>query len=241
MKIRRTITATALAMSAALLAGPSPASAAVIASEDFESPALGAGETKYGPDESVFNTPASSALSIAGFTFNGYSGILSNPPLTSVLPSTPFGSQAAFLQFYQNGGSSIDWTVGGLIAGDDYTLSFYDVGGTIDIQGPLPFTISSDDATFNDNTSFSPPGSTLRSTYQFHSVDFTANAAQVTFAFASADTGTAQFTGLDDFEVSSSDISPAPEPATWAMLLLGFAGAGCMMRASRRKGVAVTA
>ena len=42
------------------------------------------------------------------------------------------------------------------------------------------------------------------------------------------------YTGLDNVGVIET-AAPAPGPATWAMTLLGFAGAGFMMRGLRRK------
>src|SRR5450631_3652069 len=109
-----------------VLAISAPASAAVIASTSFESPvfpALGPGQDKYGPDQSGYNQPASGGLVVPGFTFSGYSGIISNPALCCV-PNTPYGDQFGFIQTYNNGGSSIGWAVSGLTVGKQYTLSF---------------------------------------------------------------------------------------------------------------------
>ena len=43
------------------------------------------------------------------------------------------------------------------------------------------------------------------------------------------------------FNVDGAFTSAVPEPATWAMFIIGFGGIGLMMRASRRKSVAATA
>lgn len=42
--------------------------------------------------------------------------------------------------------------------------------------------------------------------------------------------------GQNAFEISSISV-PVPEPATWAMMIVGFGGVGALMRARRRQGV----
>jgi hypothetical protein len=207
-----------------VLAISAPASAAVIASTSFESPALKPGQDKYGPNESIYNQPASPPLVEAGFTFSGYSGIFSNPALCCV-PSTPYGNQFAFLQTYNNGSSSIGWLVNGLAAGDQYTLSFYDVGGT----GPVgvdPIAVTFTGATALVSNDFTP----FTTGWLYNSMSFTANAASATIYFNGSATGGNLVSGIDDVQVSF-----VPEPATWAMFLVGFSALGFMMRGSRRK------
>jgi len=36
-------------------------------------------------------------------------------------------------------------------------------------------------------------------------------------------------------EFGNSDVAPVPEPATWALMIIGFGGVGAMMRSSRRR------
>ena len=43
------------------------------------------------------------------------------------------------------------------------------------------------------------------------------------------------------FDISTAPISAIPEPATWGMMILGFAGIGSMLRRSRRNGAPATA
>lgn len=210
-----------------MMAISAPASAAVIASTSFESPAfpaLGPGQDKYGPDESGYNNPASGGLVVAGFTFSGYSGIFSNPPLCCV-PATPYGKQFGFLQTYQNGGSSISWTVNGLTAGNQYTLSFYDVGGT----GPVgvdPLTVTFAGATALVSNDFTPS----TTGWLYNAMSFTANAATATITFNASATGGNLLSGIDNIQVST-----VPEPASWAMMLVGLFGLGAALRISRRQ------
>ena len=63
--------------------------------------------------------------------------------------------------------------------------------------------------------------------YDYHSFDFTSTGRFYTLSFMSNDPG--PYGGV----VGGVTISAVPEPATWAMLLLGFCGLGCL--AYRRK------
>jgi hypothetical protein len=80
---------------------------------------------------------------------------------------------------------------------------------------------------------FTVNGSDTRSTmgwapYQYR---FKASGKSTVLSFASA-TGTAYGPALDNVSISA-----VPEPAQWAMMLMGFGGLGVVMR-SRRKAVA---
>jgi hypothetical protein len=61
----------------------------------------------------------------------------------------------------------------------------------------------------------------------YKSFDFTANGPTETLTFQST-TGSAYGPALDNLSVT-----PVPEPSTWAMMILGFAGVGFL--AYRRK------
>jgi hypothetical protein len=60
--------------------------------------------------------------------------------------------------------------------------------------------------------------------------DFSFAGAYKEFAF-----GTSTFAGPLNSEQELSGVAAVPEPATWAMMLVGFGGLGAAMRASRRK------
>ena len=63
----------------------------------------------------------------------------------------------------------------------------------------------------------------------------------VTFSFTGTDqgVGSVQFASTSNaFEIDNIAIAPVPEPATWAMMILGFGVVGFAMR--RRRGVATT-
>ena len=210
-----------------------PASAAVIASTGFESPqfpALGPGQDKYGPDGVTYNSPPSAPLVVADFTFTGYSGIFSNPPLCCTL-ATPYGNQFGFVQTYQDTDGLISWTVNGLTTGGKYALSFSDIGGTGPV-GVNPLTVS-----FVGGTPLSSTTSTPSTTaWLSNVVDFTATAPSATITFAGNAVGSNLLSGIDNLVVSS-----VPEPATWATMLLGMFGIGALMRQARRRTVAAAA
>ena len=50
--------------------------------------------------------------------------------------------------------------------------------------------------------------------------------------------GSANYIGFDNITLGSASPRGVPEPATWAMMLVGVAGVGASLRASRRKAVA---
>lgn len=219
-----------LAAVMATVAASAPAAAAVVASTSFESPqfpALGPGQDKYGPDESAYNNPPSGGLVVPGFTFAGYSGIFSNPSLCCV-PSTPYGNQFGFIQTYSNGDGSIAWTVNGLTAGDRYTLSFYDVGGTGPV-GVNPLLVTFAGATPLVSNDFTPS----TTGWLYNSMSFMANAASATITFTGSPTGGNLLSGIDNLVVSS-----VPEPAAWTTMLLGLFGLGAMLRLARRRAAA---
>jgi hypothetical protein len=223
-----------------MLALSAPASAGVIASTSFEYPqfdVVPAGGIQYGPYGDYYSNPDQyTSPSNPAFTFSGYSGILSNsnrsssygvlpdyPTYYQVLPATPFGTQAGFLQALSSN-PSIDWTVGGLTPGDKYRLSFWDAGGTGPYVGVDPIDLALTGATTSFSTNFIP----VAGTYEYNSLTFTANAPSVTIGFNGYSSGANLLSGIDNIQVSS-----VPEPATWSMTLAGCFVLGAMLRRRR--------
>ena len=205
--------------------------AATVASTSFEAPtfpALGAGQDKYGPDASGFNNPASGPLVVPGFTFSGYSGIFSNPPLCCA-PATPFGDQFGFVQAYQNTGGAISWTVNGLSPLHSYQLMFNAVGGSNQV-GVDPIAVNFTGATGTSANTFTP----ATTGWVGDAVSFVANQGSVTITFQGSSNPGNLLTGIDNLRVTSA----VPEPASWALMLVGFGGLGAALRMSRRRQVA---
>jgi len=69
------------------------------------------------------------------------------------------------------------------------------------------------------------------------SVTFTATSTSELLTFASTDTNPDSKWGPAIADVSIA----TPEPATWAMMLMGFGGLGVVLRMNRRKTVALAA
>jgi len=44
--------------------------------------------------------------------------------------------------------------------------------------------------------------------------------------------------GGNDFAIDNISVTAVPEPGTWALMIIGFGGAGAMLRSNRRKAVA---
>ena len=139
-------------------------------------------------------------------------------------PTPPNGS--VDLNGFSQGG--VEQTISGLIPGDTYVLTFSLSGNP---QG-LPTTKSVDvsiGSVVNDNFTYTIGSNTLANMmYKSETVTFTAGASN-TLSFASQDAGA--FGPV----IGNVSISAVPEPSTWVMMLLGFAGLGFAFRQSRRK------
>lgn len=231
---------TLLALSAATLASvlaiSSTAAAGVVASESFETgltpPAL-----QYSLAEDGFDQGATGPASTPNITFTGFSGIVTNnflvngegfldPTGTKAFPDTAFGNQVAFLQTFNGGVSEIDWAITGLNPGQEYVLSFEDVSSLI--IGATPIDVS---AFGGSPVVFDPTGST---TFTDHTLDFTPTTANGSIDFIGIPVANNSESGIDNLTITSLSTT-VPEPATWAMMLVGFGGLGVAMRRSRRQ------
>jgi hypothetical protein len=208
------------AVLASLLAISSTATAAVIASESFETPVLASPSYEYGPDESALSLPPGATAVIANFTFKGFSGIMTNG--TGLFPDTPYGNQVAFLQSYHSGGSEIDWALTGLIPGQLYALFFADVSSSV--LGATPLDVSAFGGAF---VHYNPGASFVTET-----LDFTPSTASGSIDFVGDLEGPNSLSAIDNLTVSS--LSAVPEPAAWLMMIAGLGMAGGALRSSGR-------
>ena len=211
-------------IAASLLGISASASAGVIATESFESPVLNNGAIQYGPDEYSYNTDAVGPVSIANFTFSGFSGIERND--SGYVTPTPFGSQEAFIQSYTDAGSQIVWNVTGFTPGKTYVLSFDDIAFFVGAQ-------TLDVSAFGGSADFTPASNAA---YGSNELTFEATASSGNISFLALTGGGNYVTGIDNLVVSS-----VPEPATWAMMLAGLGGLGAVMRGQRRNRAVATA
>lgn len=124
-------------------------------------------------------------------------------------------------------------------AGSTYHLSFY--GGNYIPQGGVAAAVSAT-AGSTSQTFLIPPtiipdaGNSSWTSFGF---DFTATAATTVLSFGGANPGASDptFIGLDNISVEflHGPVGAVPEPSTWAMMLLGFAGLGFMVHRRKSK------
>lgn len=159
--------------------------------------------------------------------FSGNSGLQTNSGAWGFAPS-PDGLTAAFIQSnpgqpsagaYASGYTDPGLNIPGsfsisfssLTAGDSYALTF-DASGRPGYDG-LPFTVGDSAKTYN----VAAPLDSWRA----ESFSFQATGASQTFTFAVSNVGSDHSVGIDNIALTA-----VPEPATWAMMLVGFAGLG---------------
>lgn len=197
-----------LASAAALALGSATAHAAVtIADSSFESPRVGS--YQYDP-------------TVTGVTFAGNAGIQANGSGWHYA-NAPDGTQTAYLQDAGQA-STITMDVSGLIIGGTYEVNFY----ASQRPGHIPMGVQ---VSF-DSTQLGTVTPTTDTWLQYSApLDFTASATTGALTFHTDKEGPDRDIGID--AVSIATIA-APEPATWAMMLLGMFGLGAVLR-NRRK------
>lgn len=211
------------------------ASAAVIVNGGFELPGTGGSITTYGPGADIggwttTGAPGNAVLllkntySEPGINFNPHSGLYA-------VDLTGAGNTGPSDGIFQD----ISTTLGQL-----YTLTFW-VGnaqgnGTgnsavynLTSSTNLVITLGGS-ATF-DNPDQSPGGINWKE----FSYTFEASGPTTRIAFLNNTAQGDNYLGLDDVSIAA-----VPEPSTWAMMILGFAGVG-FMTYRRRKAVALAA
>jgi hypothetical protein len=174
--------------------------------------------------------PTGTVVAVPGVTFTGTSGV-DNHSLGWGFPSVPGavtpGANVAFLQSHPAltlGVITLD--VGDLISGQSYVLNFDSVARPG--YGADPFTISYGDVALG---TFTPGTHWATTTLNFTGI------AGLDLTFSATRTLRDRASALDNISVSSLSTTPVvaavPEPSTWAMMILGFAGVGFV--AYRRK------
>lgn len=200
------------AAAATLLATAGTASAAtVILESDFEEVAVGAGSYV------IVN-------SADGWTKGvGTAGIEVQNNVAGA-PAANGGSK--FVELDSNSNSSMFYTFG---VGGSFQLSF--------LYSPRPGVGAGSNGItlFLNGNALNPPGEVTGAggggtNWTSHSVNFQANAGDI-ISFAATGSSDSYGGYLDNIKITSA----VPEPATWAMMIVGFAGVGSMVRSNRRK------
>lgn len=178
----------------------------------------------------VLATPASASQLVTngGFESGDFTGwtLTGNTAFTGVDSTSHSGSDAAF--FGQVGATgSLSQTLS-TVAGQVYTISFWlqDNGGT-----PSSFNASfgGDALTSLSNTP------AFGYTFYTYSVSASSNSTLLSFTFRQDPS----FFHLDD--VSVEEVSSVPEPATWAMMVLGMGAIGVSLRHRKTRAAAALA
>jgi hypothetical protein len=150
----------------------------------------------------------------------------------------PDGAQDGFLQTGA-GAAVISLNVYGLIGGDTYSFSFYDAQRSG--YGLNPYTVAVNGQTIYSGT----PSSTAFT--QVTTDSFVSPLGPIVITFTAPDHPGDNDTAIDAITlngapgVGTTYVNPTPtgvpEPASWALMLLGFGGAGAAVR-SRRGAIA---
>lgn len=212
----------ALLVSVATLAITSgTVSAAPVLVIDFENSNVSAGNYSYAADAQIWSLPSNTVVSVPGVTFAGAAGVQNNAPAWGFPTAPAPGSNAGFLQSYPSlnlGVITIDTDI--LEAGRLYTVTFDSAARLM--TGPDPFTVS-----YNGNVlgTITPGSSWTQSVFNFVAV----NGQDLVFSAIRIDGDHAS--GIDNIAISAA----VPEPATWAMMILGFLGVGYLSYRRRNR------
>lgn len=207
---------------------PSTASAAVNVS--FENPQLTGGGAAYAYFSQPFgNNPSVPAgfAAIPGVTFSGASGIQANGSAFG-FSNAPDGTQTAFIQSYHGVGGAISVDLTNLVVGQRYFVTFSAARrGYSDPNGASnPFSVSVG--------GHSNPFDTSSTTFSPFTTSFIAQNTTDSLIFTGSANGGDATLGLDAISVA------VPEPATWAMMLMGFGMVGAGVRSRRKPTVKLT-
>jgi PEP-CTERM motif len=184
-----------------------------------------------------FEIPTSTGITYggtdsAGAVFGNGTGLQRNGSAFNYA-AAPDGVQTAHIQST----GSFTETVTGLVAGQTYDLSFYYAARSG--YGVDGLTVSDNSGTLFSST----PAS---SSWVLENVNFqaVANNDVLTFGGTTPQTLNAAEDPAGDFNVGvdAVRVSAVPEPSTWAMMILGFAGIGLMAyRRSRKSSLTLAA
>ena len=216
--------AASLALSIFALAGGASA-AVTVADGDFSAPVLGAGQYEYGPNNVGGASSDGIVAAASGVSFDGNSGVQANGSAWGFAAAPLGATQTAFLQSYSGGASAITLDVSGLTAGDSYSVSFYDARRGGYGLNPISVSIATDGST--SLGTFTPRSTAWSFVY---AGSFLAGGSNGQLTFSTANLG-----GDNDSGLYGVSITQVPEPASWALMLVGLGGLGAVTRRSRRQ------
>lgn len=207
-RVKALLAGAGLALSLAATAGLAHAGVNLISDGDFSAPSQGGGYTIYSPGIDGWLNDNGDGIEVGGSGLYGLACISS-------------GCQN--LEVNANTFDTDSQTVSGLTVGKAYDL-FFDYGGRTS-GGPDLLNVSFGGVQLTQDS-----GSIGRWTPNFFAV--TATSTSEVLQFASVPDGGAPSYGN---EITNVVLSAAPEPASWAMVLLGVGMVGGGLRMARRK------
>ena len=206
------------AVAASLALSAASASAVTIVNGSFET----------GPNPGVFTTLGNGDTSITGWTVVGL-GV----DYIGTYWQASDGVRSLDLNGNDQGGVSQMLT--GLTVGQTYNIGF-DMAGNPDGGSGVKILVASDGGSQSDVFSFVQGGNTRASMgWQTMNYQFTATGSTANLTFSSAQNGP-YGAALDHVTING-----VPEPATWALMILGIGGIGGMARYRRRQPLALAA
>lgn len=183
--------------------------------------------TPRGSGSANFQSLAGGAANIAGWTVGGV-GVdwLSTPDY-----GAQHGAHAVDLGYYVGGAGSIATSIA-TVKGASYSLTFtaaavpgfptYTNGGQVS-AGSLAGQVFA--------PSFSAPNDFAHQVFVNYAFNFIAFGTTTSIAFSASDPRTSYGPVIDQVSVSLVSLpGSVPEPATWAMMILGFGAAGTVIR-----------
>ncbi len=200
------------------VSGAAQAATTVVFTDNFDSPSS-PGYSYGGTDTAGAVFGAGTGLQADGSAFN--------------YVSAPSASQTAHIQSV----GSFTETFGSLILGKTYTVSFMDAARSG--YGVDGVTVS-----YNGNTIYTgTPASTAFNAVNSFTFVYDGSHHDLTIGGTTLQGNDAGSNALHDYNVAVDNfsISAVPEPATWALMLLGFGGLGVALRAGRKSQAAVAA
>jgi hypothetical protein len=218
----KSISSAALVSAAALIAGP--ASAAILVNGDFESPGGVVRQELDTTDYIPGWTHSDPSVSLDIYESDNFDGLTAADGTHYV----SFGHSGT------SGGSL--WQVFATTPGVTYTVHY----SVAEQQGDDPGQVLEAMIT-NGAQVLTADNAALPLTFQpGKTLTFIASGASATLTFTDATPlggGGGSNLALDAVSVSSPGAGGVPEPATWALALLGFAGMGAALRSRRAFGV----
>ncbi len=174
-------------------------------------------------------------------TFQDLSITGSTPaPLTRAVGAYGYQATVSTTSFYGAGTSADRWlstnTATDTISLGDFTGGVFGVGGNFFVSningefaaGGVVLTATDADGTVSHTISSASTSSFL---------GFVSTSGVTGMTLASIHSGTPVWPTADNLTLGGQVLSAVPEPATWAMMIIGFGAVGSMVRTSRRRNV----